>query len=395
MTGYGKLRFCAWIAALSLATEVLADSGDLIALNVGVSTRHDENLFKRPADGSLGAIESDRSTTTQLNATLNKQISLQRFVVQIGLTDVRYNALEALNSLNQNHSAVWQWQVSPHLTGNVSSSRSQAQTDFADFRGNVQNIRTTDSRRFDGKWLVAGGWSLGVGFSNTKSTNSQTFLEDSSSEQRSVDGTIAYAFASGSSLAIQVTNSRGEQPRAIDPIALTDNAFREIHRDLTLNWPISSKFVLAGKVGTVRRIHNSFSARDFAAHNGSATLNWEATPKTRISIARSRSVESWEEVNSNFSQRDLTSATALWSITPKISFSARIDSTTRSFGGDIPGLLPNNRLDKSMTRSIEFNWTPRNKIRLGASVSDDRRDSTLAGAGYHSRTANISANVEF
>jgi exopolysaccharide biosynthesis operon protein EpsL len=395
MKGIESIRLTVGTLMLLATNVAIGDSGDLLALNVGVSKKHDENLFKRPADGSQGTLDSDTSTSTQVELSLNKQYSLQRIAIKFGLTDNRYQTFKALDGRNENHSAAWQWQFTPQLTGNLSATRSQAQSDFADFRGGGQNIRTTDTRRLDGNWLIMGGWSAGAGASNTKSLNSQTFQQDSSSDQRIADANLTYKFASGSSIALLTSLSRGEQQRAADPVALRDNRFQERHVDIKLNWPITGKTTLAGGVGTVRRTHNTFGARDFSGANGDASLNWAATTETRFTLTRSRSTESWEEINSNFSIRDLTGLSASWTITPKLSVTGSINLTRRSFGGDIPGQPQNSRLDRSQTRSLGINWTPYTKIKLGASISDDQRESTLINTDYRSKTAMVTGSVEF
>ena len=380
---------------LLATTAAVGDSGDLFALNVGVSKKHDDNLFKRPADGSRGALDSDNSTSTQLDLSLNKQFSLQRVAVKLGLTDTRYQTFKTLDSRNDNHSASWQWQFTPQLTGNLSATRSQAQTDFADFRGGGQNTNTTETKRLDGNWQIMGGWNLGAGASRTKSVNSQTFQQNDSSDQRIADANLTYKFTSGSSIALLTSTSRGEQLRAADPVTLRDNRFQERRSDLKLNWPITGKTTLTGGVGNVRRTHDTFSARDYSGSNGDASLNWAATAETRFTFIRSRATESWEETNSNFSIRDLTGLSASWTITPKVSVAASLNRTRLSFGGDIPGLPTNSRLDRTQTRSLGINWAPHTKIKLGASISDDRRESTLVSTDYRSKTAMLTGSIEF
>lgn len=371
------------------------DSGDLLTISASVNRKHDDNLFKRPSDGSLGAVAGDGSTTSRLDVSLHKQFSLQSVALTVGLTDNRYDSFKALNSVNDNYSMAWQWQFTPHLTGTLSATRSQAQSDFADFRGSGQNIRTAETRRFDENWRIMGGWSLGVGASHTKSMNSQTFQQEDSNEQRIADGNLSYSFASGSSITLLTSISRAEQQRALNPASLSDNRFRERRDDVKLNWPITGKTTVTGGIGQVRRMHNTFSVRDYAGLNGNARVSWAATAKTQFTLTRSRSTESWEEINSTHSIRDLFGLAALWTITPKLSLNANLAQTRRSFGGDIPGQPSNDRFDKTLTRSIGTDWAPYTKIKLGASISDERRDSTLVGTDYRSRAATINTNIEF
>ena len=380
---------------LLISAGAFADSGDLLALNIGVIRKYDENISKVPANGSVGPVENDGSTATQLNLSLNKQYSMQRLTLKIGLSDNRYDSLKELNSLGENNSAAWQWQLTPHLTGDLTASHSKSQSDFADFRGSGQNISTVDSRHFGANWQLTGGWSLGAGIANTKSINSQPFQENPGSEQRIVDANLTYKFASGSSIALLISNSRGEQSGAADPVTLSDNRFRERRYDLRLNWPFSGVTTLSGGLGQVRRTHDHFSVRDYTEYNGNAIVSWAPTGKTQFTLTRSRTAENWQESNSSFSIRDLTGLVASWSITPKVSMRAKADWTARSFGGDIPGQPSNDRIDKTLSSSLGIDWAVYTKIKLGALISEDRRRSTVDTNDYRSRTATLSANIEF
>jgi hypothetical protein len=82
-------------------------------------------------------------------------------------------------------------------------------------------------------------------------------------------------------------------------------------------------------------------------------------------------------------------------VTPKVSLTASLNQTRRSFGGEIAGQPANSRLDRSQTRSVGINWTPHTKIKLGASISDDRRESTLINTDYYSKTIMATGSMEF
>jgi exopolysaccharide biosynthesis operon protein EpsL len=395
MKGTKSIRLSVGVLTLLVVTNGIADSGDLLTLNIGLTAAQDDNLFRRPANGSLGPIDSDAFTTTRFDFSLNKQYSLQRLMLKIGLAENRYQSFKVLNSLNESFSADWQWQVTPRISGNLTTSRSQSQSDFADFRGSGQNHRTTDTKRLDGNWQATGGWSLGAGVSRTKAINSQTFQQDASSEQSILDANLSYKFASGRSIALLVSSSRGEQPGIADPVTLSDNRFRVRQYDLKFSWPISGLTSLTGGVGQVRRTHDNFSVRDYSGINGNAVVNWDPTGKTQFILTRSRSVDSWQESNSSFSVRDFTGVSVSWAATPKVSLRVSANWTERSFGGDIPSQPVNDRIDKTLLTSLGIDWVAHNKIRVGATISNDRRDSSIVSTDYRSRKATLTANVEF
>lgn len=392
MKGAESLRLTSGTLMLLISAGAFADSGDLLALNIGVIRKYDENISKVPANGSVGPVENDGSTSTQLNLSLNKQYSMQRLTLKIGLSDNRYDTLKDLNSLGENNSAAWQWQLTPYLSGDLTASHSKSQSDFADFRGSGQNISTVDSRHFGANWQLTGGWSLGAGVANTRNKNSQTFEQNPSSTQDIADANLTYKFPSGSSIALLSSNSRGDQSGAADPATLSDNRFRERHYDLRLNWPFSGVTTLSGGLGQVRRTQGAFS---YTLFSGNAALNWAATGKTQFTLTLSRIPESWQQINSSYSIRDRAALAGSWSITPKVSMRANASWEERSFGGEIPGQPSNDRIDKTLLSSLGIDWAAYTKIRLGASISKERRRSTVDSNDYHSRAATLSANIEF
>ena len=70
----------------SLMQGAHADQDDTWNLTAGISTMHDSNLFRSPNRFA----SSDQITGTSVGLKLNKPVGLQRFVVDAGLTDYRY-----------------------------------------------------------------------------------------------------------------------------------------------------------------------------------------------------------------------------------------------------------------------------------------------------------------
>lgn len=380
---------------LAAVSSAFGASGDLITISAGVTSMHDDNLFKRPSDGSQGAVVSDKITTTRLGIALRKPVSLQLLELSANLVDTRYQDLKALNSRNDGYSAAWRWQFTPHLTGNLSSDRQQSQTDFADFRGAGQNLVTTENRRFDATWNFLGGWNLGAGTTATKSINSQTFIQDASNEQRIVDLSLKYAFSSGASLSVVSSKSNGDYQRAPDPVTLSDSRFSEQRNELRLDWPVSGKTKLAANYGHLSRKHETFGARDYAGNIGSINLGWAATGKTSLRLGRTRSLENWQDAAGSFSVRNSTSLSANWQASPKVSLSASLDRELRSLEGFALVPAAFTRIDKTDRRTISVNWGALSNLTVAASIQETRRSSNGIGLDYDDRLMTLSASVSF
>ena len=184
MSAVDRVRFSLGALLVLAITPAVAGADDLFAANVVVSRTYFDNLFKRSSDAG---VSRDQLTSTQVTVAARKSVSLQGFDLSATLVDNRYRKFDSLNSQNNNYSAAWRWQVTPHLTGTISSSRQQSQSDFADFRGTGQNLRTSEARRANAEWNIIGGWTVVTGLTQSKQINSQTIDEDASNKQQVTD----------------------------------------------------------------------------------------------------------------------------------------------------------------------------------------------------------------
>jgi exopolysaccharide biosynthesis operon protein EpsL len=395
MKGFAWFRFGGTMLLLCAMTSVAADSGDLLSVSAGVTHTQFNNLFKRPSDGSAGSVSNDNLTVRQIGISARKQLSLQTFELGMTLVDNRYDQFDALNSRSDSHNAAWRWQFTPRISGGISSTRQQSQTDFADFRGAGQNLRTTETRRLNADWNVMGGWTVGAGRTNTKAINSQTFLQDASSEQLSTDIVLKYSFPSGSTLAWTDSATKGDYGRAADPLTLSDSRFSERRDSLSLVWPITGKTKLSASLGHVSRKNQNFSARDFGGRNSSLGLAWAATGKINLTLNHSHATESWEDTFSSLSERESTGLSGSWQMTGKIAMRASMDIETRTFGGFARLPVTFDRIDRTNKKAITLTWAALNNVNATATLQKSKRNSNSSGLDYADQLMTVSISATF
>ncbi len=392
MSAVDRGRFSLGALLLIAITPAVAGAEDLFSANVVVSRTYFDNLFKRSSDAG---VSRDQLTSTQVTVAARKSVSLQGFDLSATLVDNSYRKFDSLNSQNNNYSAAWRWQVTPHLTGTISSSRQQSQSDFADFRGTGQNLRTSESRRANAEWNIIGGWTVGTGLTQSKQINSQTFVEDASNEQRVADVLVRYAFLSGTTIALNRSKSNGDFSRAPNPLTLSDSRFSDTREDFSLAWPVTGKTRLTAGLGRVSRQYENFGVRDFAGRNGNLSLAWAATAKTSLTLARTRTTDSWEDTASSFAIRNSTDLSGNVLLSGKLSMRASIGRETRTFGGFALVPAAFSRIDKTGRESLSLSWTPMRSVTVTASIQQSRRASTTPGTDYSDRSATMSATASF
>ena len=377
-----------------LSTVASADAGDLISATIGVNRSHLDNIFKRPSDGSRGIVASDRLTTKQLGLSIKKAISLQSFELGATLTDNRYEQQQGLDSRNTGYNVAWRWQLSPYLNGALSATRQQAQTDFADFRGTGQNLRTTDTRRASVDFKVGGGWVIGVGATKTIQSNSQAFNQDPGSDQDAGDISLRYGFKSGASIALTASRSRGDYHRSPDPITQSDSRFTELRKQLQLELPLTEKLRASLGLGNLERANENFSVRDFRGRNHNVSLSWALTQKLNLTLVQSTASESWQDNAGSFSVRDSSSLGASWTVLPKVTVRARHDRENRSFDGFalVPAAV--GQVEQSKKSSFSVDWAARNNFSISLTAQGSRRNSNAAGLDYRDRTTTLGASFQ-
>jgi exopolysaccharide biosynthesis operon protein EpsL len=394
----------AGLVLLFLASSpVRADSLDVFNVIASVSRSHDDNIFLL-SDGVdprpfVGRSERwDDITETAIGFRIDKPYSLQRFKFDYTLRDTRHQNYEFLDFKARDYKAAWLWALTPYLTGNLSADQTQTQSGFSDYRGYQRaNNVTSESQRFDADFSPHGNWHLLAGVAKYKSTNSQTFNEDSSNTTKAFDGGVRYAFPSGSAFTLMVHERQGDYGRKVpDTFNQLDTGFEERETEARLDWLLSGKSRINLAASYVDHEHDHLSRRDYAEPAGSATYTWTPTGKLQISLSASRSVASFQTSTSSYTTNDTVSLSPVWMATDKINLQASIGAATRKFRGNgVVGAPDIGREDKSKFASLQMSWAPYRAVSFAGTLQHSSRESNLVGLDFDDNTAELSAQLSF
>jgi len=385
-----KLRLTLFAVFLSPAL-VYADEQDVFNVIAGLSRQYDNNLFRASADE-----RSDQITTSLAGIRINKPYSLQRFKFDLTQTAYRYQNADYLDFDATEYKAAWLWALTPYLTGNLSANRTQALNSFADYTNRqLQNIRTTETRRFDADWSPHGNWHLLAGVTHYTLVNSETFQAESDYTQDAVDAGVKYVYRSGTTTSLIVHDKKGiYDNRALSSANLNDTGFDEREIEAGLNWILSGKSRLDVKASYVDRNHDHFSQRDYSRPAGTVSFVWAPTGKIQVSINASRQVASFQTNYSSYTTRDTLALSPTWAITNKINMQGSASIARRKFDGRSV-VTDIDREDIERLISVGVNWTPLRSITIGASVQHSERDSSLLNFDYKDTIASISSQLFF
>ncbi|MFM9836148.1 MAG: XrtB/PEP-CTERM-associated polysaccharide biosynthesis outer membrane protein EpsL [Methylophilaceae bacterium] len=380
---------------LVFATHAYADDKDTFNAIAGINWQHDDNLFRLPKGVNLApAQRSDQVTSGFVGIRIDKQYALQRFKFNFTHSANRYQNNTSLKFDTNEYSAAWLWSLTPYLTGNLSSERSEGRDTSQDVVGQkVFNVSTTVNHRFDVDWSPYGNWHMLAGVANYRLKNSQANNGQAGYTQNSINGGVRYVFGSGSAMSlIGYGRSANYDQRQLISTSFLDTGFGEREVDANLNWVLTGKSRINLMAGYLHRNYDNFTQRNFSQPVASAEYVWTPTGRIQISALIARQVSGYESTTSSYTVRDMLSITPSWSITDKISLQGNVNIADRKFKGNGSGGTIA-RDDSEKSASIGISWLPWRYLTLGANLQHSSRSSNQPGIDFTDNTAGISAQL--
>jgi len=389
--------------SLASAGGAWAEGGQDLQFRASVGLAHDSNLFRLPAGANTLALIGRDSAAETVNLTTlglnyNKAYSLQRVELDVSVVKYSYQNFSYLDFSALNYRGTWRWSYTPHLRGNLSTSRDQTLNNFVDFRGfNVRNERVTTTTRFDGSYELDANWRVLAGLSQSALKNSLQITSEADYRQTALDGGVRYVLASGSSAGYTLRSTDGTYTsnRTIPSAGFYDDRFSQTDNELQATWAISRDTSADFKAGYRSRSYPTYPQRNFGGMTGAATVNWSYSPKAGLTAGWTRDISSFETANFNHSQTDRFAIGPVWQLSPKAVMRVQLAHAVREFGGTPTGVVILQRRDVTRDASVSVDWQPYTFLSLSASLQNAKRSSSLAGFDYSSNMFNISAQFTY
>lgn len=401
MMSFKKLTIGFSCFAFCHATFSWADESDLLNLNAGVTYLRDNNLFRLassvdPLKVGLSG-RSDTITAATLGLNINKEISLQHIIANINVVDTRYQRNGYLDFQALNYDAKWLWAAGIRWTGELSLDRTETLNSYTDYSNyHIRNVRTVENERFTANYWFHTSWAAVAGLSRTTLTNEQPFLADSDYELKGYNYGIRYRPVSGNMLTLRAKQLDGTySKRQFNTVSQYDNGFTQNGYELNVDWRLTGKTKLQGRLEYLDRQHEHFVARDYNGWIGNLDVAYASTGKTALSFGYKHGLEAFQQLTSSYYVLDEITLGTAWAATASITASARMGYGKRDYRGEIIALPAGyqQREDK-FTRAgfdLAYQWTRWLQLKSGISfekrnVNDDRYDYTDR-TGFVSLTA--------
>ncbi len=347
-----------------------------------VGIEHETNALRVPSGANP---KSDELAILGVGAKFNRRYGLQRIRADVEANTYRYRDQDDLNFNTINYALAWDWQVTPRAHGIISADRKQFREVTTDpvVLTNRVGRRTERAEIAEGTYDVTAAWRALAGVSHTQSSSSVANPWDASPSVRSVRLGVGYELPSKTSLYARFRRGDGEYSDSTLGAANSD--FRENEAELVVNWPLTVKTSVEGRLGRLERNHSSAPQRDFDGVVGHANLRWEITGKTRLAAGVGRDLSATGLAGGGYVQQTRFYIGPVWQATAQLAVNARYDRATRDWK-DIPaGAAELGKSERVQLLSAGVDWEPRRFLTVSTYVRGERLKSNL-NSGYRSTT---------
>lgn len=375
-----------------------ADQADVFNLKVGAAYQHDSNLFRLDEGEHPAGVtrHSDNVLGVTAGVSVDKPIGQQRFKLDASVARSRYSSFDFLDSTLVQYDGVWEWHLTPRVSGTLEASQVEALNDFADYVDFRKNVRTTRRQLFEADvWLFA-DWHALAGLVHDRRTNSQVFRQEDDFDATGWTAGVRYAPGSGRSAVFRVIQRDGDYlNRPVDLAAYQDNAYTQRDYELGVSYPFNDKTRLESVVAYRERRHPNVPERDFDGWRGRVDLAWRPGARLGLKAGYERRLEAWQDPESSYAVRDGLALGARWSLTAKQEIGATWEAARRRFLGALPTSVGDRREDDLYAWTLDWTWMPTRATRLSAQLRREERDSSWPGYDYMDTVFGLSLGVMF
>lgn len=388
------------LSVLLTSLQASADQLDTLSYTASVGMAYDNNLFRLPSsvDPQLAIgkpATSDHIQTESIGINLDKKYSNQDVQFKANATNNKFRTFSNLDYFNTSYSAAWNWNLTTRFSGSLSDIRTQTLNSFTDIHVYTRNLNTVDTRRLDGDWWVDSNWHVLLGVSDSKSTSSQSVINNQSGVAKSSEWGLKYAPGDGSSISLISRQIHNQYINGIlNYFLLVDTENTESQQELRFNWPFSGKSVLSGNLVNIDHRYPTFYQRNFSGTQGGVTYFWNISDKSTVNMTMNRSINSWFDLSSSYSVTDSASISPSWQISAKTNMHMSITHSKVEYLGPIVSNLIA-RHDTNQSEELGLDWSPQRSVTLGASMQSSHRSSNYSAYEYDDRTSNLFLTLSF
>lgn len=392
-----------WLLGLSMFLEgymTLAQAE--VKPYVAASYIHTDNLFRLSDRADPNAVigsgdRSDNYRRLEAGVDMNAQASRQKFNLQAGVNQTRFERFNFLDNGGGSGRAVWDGEIGSAWRGRAGYEYARSLSAFEVLSGG-KNIRT-DRRGFgELDYRIFPSWRIRAGADNYDVKNSLTTRQ--TLDNRTVSRAIGlhYVNAAEDYLGVQSKSTDGSYPNPenINGVSV-DNGYDETENGLVMDWRPAGHSRLRARASYTERRYAQLPARDYQGPTARLIYDWNLSEKTLANAVVWRELTIADDLSASYVLSKGINLGPKWSATPKVTLRAGLGHEIREYRGDPRLILTalNQRSDRLNAATFSADYLPSPKIQMGLGYETGRRTSTQALSDYRYRNVSGNLRVEF
>ena len=391
------------IAAASIARPAVAQSDagsrdaprNPVSIAVGADISQDSNLFRQPSSAQR---TSDTITAAYVGLRVDKQVSLQRFQLDITETTRRYAKTSYLDFDSLDYRGAWLWQIGSRISGTLSADRRESLVPFEDILapGNpTRNVSISENQIFNLDARAIGDWHLLLGINQSSQTSERAVEIQPDFEAVSHEAGIKYAPSSGSTISVIQRSTTGDYLNQSSN-ALLGTGYQQDETELRASWIATGKSTLRGRLTWLERTQNGAAQRNFSGVAGEVIYALAATGQLNVNFIARRDILPFQDPSGTYIVSDTLSVAPTWKISAKTVARLLAAHTTSDFAGTAsePMTAPR-RSDTLNLIELGADWSAANRLIFGASLLYQTRDSTIPALAFKNTIIRFTASYLF
>jgi hypothetical protein len=350
---------------------------EVVTYSASVRISQDDNFLREPTTTAV----TEEIHTQSIGARIAVPYSLQRFELDVGLTNYKQKRFSNFDYVSQNYTASWFWSYTPRLRGTLSTSRTESLNATSDsVNPGLRNRNVSITTGLTAEYELGGALRLLGGYTNSESINERALIGQSDNRSNSYSTGLRYSLASGSSVGYGFQRGFGS----------STSSYVQTTHSLDGAWQPGGSTSFTVRVAHLNQHFGLTPELDSSGISGSANMVWRLTGKTTLTTSWLRD----QAAGAAYNRTDSLSIAPAWQVNAKNSVSASYRYALRNYQVN-PTSIADQRQDVLRDTSVSYSWQPRPFATVSTSYTHSMRTSDSVGLDYTARLASFSAQFSF
>lgn len=363
-------------------------------LTLDTSLTFDSNVF-RLKDGSTppaNTTRSDAITRQSAGFKYDKSIGLHNLSVKASVSQNQFSNFSQLNYDAKDYKIVLVLRIDHNLSSILGASQKQNLIDFSNTQSFSKSVMTTQTRDLSMDYWLLGHWHTLFGVSQGQTNFSNPIIQQQNWLGNSIWAGVSRVSEGRNTITFKTRNIRGIYSNPL-PIPL-DMSFTQRENELDVNWILSGKSTLTGRLKHISMMYKDYPSRDYAGLAGDINLIWAVSGKVLVNLTGQRNLGQYQSSGSTYFIDDTFSISPVWQVNPKLILIMGFDRVNRDYLGGVAFGPGYGRKDVTQSVMMGAGWSPTSEISLSTSMQYTARNSNLSYQ-YNDTALNVAAQFLF